>query len=432
MVLEKEFIGWVPTAGGRLSFSVIGNSDFPSRAITRNCANDTDRFVITFQRRRFVDSAAPLFLKRFIQKYFSQDGDFWFVFIASGSNCSTVSGESVSGYAYVFSEKEICRSSILPKLKRFQHAVYKDCRREVFESGLEGFESGVSADYLAKFRVVLARDGVVNMNYCSLPPREVKSKFQKLRYKINDEDGRERKSLLASQVYFFIKDITHTHQHHGRRVDAMIDVHYSEIKSAEWYSRTLRGLYKRVLQYKRDKDRKVNMSSLGLMAYIDSLVRIARSRLSYSEYRRLPVKFNDNLVASITASDDAKSARYELRRRLIDSVKTWLFGGLGLIVAVAGAARYVKNYSIDSDGISGGYILPILSSLESPAAPVAIILLIIFVSSMYEGSLPVTKWEWVQDIIRLVQAFSKPLAVTLLFVVSCSLFFAAFYLFHEI
>lgn len=426
--MEKEFVAWVPTAGGRLSFSVIGNTDFPSRAVTRNCANDEERFIVSFQRRKFVDSAAPLILKKFVQKIFNQNGDFWFVFVGSGSNCSTTTAQSIEGAIYIFSGKDISRRVVVPCLKEFQSKLKNDCSRSTFDKCSKDFESRVEEYFVVCFDFQMDRDGVTRLKYRKLSGDYPDTKLQELRQKIDHEAGNNRKLMLASQAYFFIKDITHVHQHHGRRSDALINVHYSSIDSADWYSKTLRVLYKRVLEYKRNKDRRVNVSSLGIMAYLDSFIRIAQSRLSAEERDKLPLKYNDNLVASISASDEAKQADFELRRRFVDSFKTWLLGGFGLVVAVAGVARYVKDFSLKENGISGDYIVSMLNLLDSPLWLFFVLAFVILLASLYEGSIPMRKWEWAQDVIRLVQPFKKPFAVSLLLIVAFVFMALAFYM----
>lgn len=430
--IDEGFVGWVPTAGGRLSFSVVGNSSFPSRAVTKNIANEKSRYIITFQKRKFVDSAAPFILKALAQKYFNQSGLFWFVFLASGSNCSTKSADRLSGTVYIFNEKSIWKNTISPLLKKLQNNISDNCTNFVYEKTLEEFDLFISAEYLAKFSVDLHRDGITKIRYSKSPVLEYKSKFNQLRNRINEDKSEDeaesggRQYHLASQVYFFIKDITHTHQHHSPRADAMIDIHQASVNSAHWYSRTLRGLYKRVLQYKRDRDRTVNVSSLGLMAYIDTFISIARSRLDHDEFERIPVKNNKNLVASIKASDEAKSADHDRRKRLIDSVKTWVFGVVGVLLAVAGVVRYVQGFDVSKDGIAAPYVIDFLHAVEYPFQVVTVLIFLIFLLSMYEGTIPITKWNFVHDVIRLTQSFKKQVASIILLLIAMFFMFGAY------
>ena len=56
------FDGWVPTVVGQLSFSVIGESGHPTKAIFENHSDGNDRFLISYQKRPMGDALVPLFV----------------------------------------------------------------------------------------------------------------------------------------------------------------------------------------------------------------------------------------------------------------------------------------------------------------------------------------------------------------------------------
>ena len=83
----------------------------------------------------------------------------------------------------------------------------------------------------------------------------------------NDPLSRQHvRHILAAQLFSFIRDIGHQHQHHSPRTDTIVDLH--EIQNEDdlmWRRHTLYGIYRRIISYKRRSDIERQIMSLGLL-----------------------------------------------------------------------------------------------------------------------------------------------------------------------
>ena len=78
---------------------------------------------------------------------------------------------------------------------------------------------------------------------------------------------------LASQCYYFLKDCLHKHYHHSDNSDGIIEI--TPIGSAvDWRMRTLRNLYRKVIELRRSRDERRLSSGLGVLAYAEAFRQI--------------------------------------------------------------------------------------------------------------------------------------------------------------
>src|SRR5690349_21101683 len=68
------YVGWIPTANGRLSFRHIGETRHPTPSKYANVATTRDRIVLAYQRRNLSDSV----FRTITDRVSSRSGDFWF------------------------------------------------------------------------------------------------------------------------------------------------------------------------------------------------------------------------------------------------------------------------------------------------------------------------------------------------------------------
>jgi hypothetical protein len=79
-----------------------------------------------------------------------------------------------------------------------------------------------------------------------------------------------RQHAVAGQVYSFLRNVGHRHQHHHQTTDTIVDLH--EIRNmdddVDWRLKTLYSIYRRIISFKRQRDIAVQIQSVGLIAYL--------------------------------------------------------------------------------------------------------------------------------------------------------------------
>jgi hypothetical protein len=245
------FRGWVPTITGNLSFSTIGIGRSPKKLFKKFKALDCNHYTVVVQKRRTTDALLGWF------------GDFlnW---------CSRTQGHTI----YIFfgsSSEEDGYTNItgpcieLPK-KRFQTlkcrltALNGDLTDEDFEQkfleALRAFSEAADDGAGVLSSIKLARNGAVDIEVSTSSGTIVEQK------------------LLASQVYFFLRDICHLHQHHAPTSDTILDVTDCSHEPDAWKRETLYSLYRWVIQQKRAKRVGAFLSAKGVLAYAHTFEKI--------------------------------------------------------------------------------------------------------------------------------------------------------------
>jgi len=236
-----DYCSWVPTVGGRLSFSIIGDSQHNEKTTTLNHANNDIRYLVCIQRRELLDSSIP-FLKRFLaSSLFSLKGTFEFLLIAEAPNNATIKNAMLNGVLCFFPTAsegwKNSKASIIEYIETLENNIGKEDFSKTFKNQLDTIITPVienNSSFFAQFE--LSRNGIVKINIPAdlndnnnIPPAFIESKHGE-RY-------------ASAQLFFFLKDISHVHQHHHGRTDTIIDIH-SDDDNHTWRQQTIRSLSK--------------------------------------------------------------------------------------------------------------------------------------------------------------------------------------------
>jgi len=119
----------------------------------------------------------------------------------------------------------------------------------------------------------------------------------------------QRTRELAAQHYFFIRDITHKHQHHSPSTDTIIDVYpwNQDKKNRDWQRKVLSSLYRSALIARRS--RKQNAGAAGILVYANKFIDICRTSSESPFYKKLDL---NNLIRSIKIEIEARTERHEV------------------------------------------------------------------------------------------------------------------------
>lgn len=113
------FRGWVPTISGRLSFSVFGDAQEPTKAVSANVNDDDIRFLAAYQFRDTSDALVPL-RKHLGPHVLGVDGQFFFVFIAKTEDTTASKQFILTGRALIFRRDQNWESIICPAIQQYQ------------------------------------------------------------------------------------------------------------------------------------------------------------------------------------------------------------------------------------------------------------------------------------------------------------------------
>lgn len=293
---EPAYAGWVPTITGQLSFSLIGLGGAAPDCVTANVefqdahVGHPRRRVAVVQRRvtkdlPFTFQPIPYFF-RSIAAEFILLGD-----THPAARPVIVEGEAaprldeigvLAGDILVLpnhEDKPYGERSFVRNLRERIATIGDATPRAVVGSedalvkeltAWQG-DAGRAGLKLAHFRFELYRTGEFRL-------QQVESISVELD---GDLEQNEFDAILASQVYYFVKDIAHRHYHHRRSSDNLLPLTpLSGDDDISWRRETLWSLARAVLEMRRSGKLPGHKSALGVLAYAEAfqglLARVER------------------------------------------------------------------------------------------------------------------------------------------------------------
>lgn len=355
-----NFASWVPTVSGRLSFNVIGSTKHPSKAVFGNVfdAEAEKRAILGYQRRVLHD--------RLFFRHLPFQKAYWFVFAAhtpTGEN--VVADERLVGTVYIF-DKENWKATRpladawVEELRRF------DARCGSLESKpkIESVDKALGSQAAFQIDFSLRRDGCVLFQYSEERQKNADRVKFPLR-RLNDH-GHELNishpiKVIASQAFFFLKDICHEHQHHHPFTDTVIDLlpmrnwdretqsyeSNPERKRFRWRRDIRHKLQGKIVQYKRTKTPAMLRSSQGVLAYLNAFMTLSTRRAAgLKDVGPDSHFFGDTVYKSITAGLEDLS---EEQRRRDHSASTRILAILTLVALIVGTFNVLQLYPGDRE-----------------------------------------------------------------------------------
>lgn len=390
-----KYIGWVPTVGGRLSYSVIGHSSHPTIAEIANVADDKKRRILCLQKRTLLDSALPIFKDFILENIWGLSGTFYFFMDAESSNDLSTTDQRLRDKIYLFTEKQsqfYFFDRISQKIYDIKNAINKlneqgdpidvpsvdSCYKEVNSEFLYDIEENCNCS--AEFE--LDRDGIIEVDY-------------------SFEESKSLEHLICAQLFFFIKDISHKHQHHHPKTDTILDIYNKS--NHNWQDEALRSLYKRVLDFKRSRNELVCSSALGVLSYIKSFKSVCKNK----NFALSAIRDDSNLSESIKISQD--ELRYATAQRVgfKNTLIATLLAMLGVFLMLSSLVPLVKpDIKIESDA----FAIKLVAN-EIINQPLRTLVFVLIVSLCYSTY---TYWEykigsltWFKNMTRIMQTIKS-------------------------
>lgn len=411
------FKGWIPTVTGRLSFSILGEAEHPSQAISANVCDHKIRYLITYQKRILLDSILPA-KATLARALFDLEGRFWFVCLATSSNDPEVQEDVLTGRLYIFAGREAWRGPAeqLVKSKQAflkQYTTQIDCASlySHFNSDFETFQNDLSryASFWATFN--LSRSGVSSV---AVPDNIQDSVSPDApTFPTNPELREELFGSVCAQLFFFLKDIAHHHQHHSPFTDTLVDLYSVESMDEKddfrWRCETLRMLYRSVLRFKRINDEGVVNLSRGILAYAKSFIEISKREGHHLK----PEWIMDTLEDSLLASQERLRLSIQDRIRKITTLRATILSIVGALIAFAALAGLIEgNIVTREEAPAVAAFAKFLVTQPEMVFAVCVILLIL--SGWLLRIWHTSKFEILRNTTRLVQPMPRKVTVSLL------------------
>ncbi|MDV7338182.1 hypothetical protein RYZ26_01150 [Terasakiella sp. A23] len=324
----RQYKSWVPNVTNQLSFSAIGDTKHPSQSVHQNKSTKDKRFIIVYQERDTLDMMLP-FRTRWA-KLFGIDGQMWFGCLAQAVAEGDDNQAYLEGHLFIWHNKKLWRTNALKtfttlysELRSRDDLTDDDIRYLRTEFNKASDNLPATSSFTAKFK--LQRNGEIIITHDD--SETLGGTAPNLG---QDTPKKEAKILeICSQLFFFVKDISHEHQHHNPTTDTIIDLHKDD-NDNEWCSQVLFALYRKIIRFKRNKTPDAIVKSLGTLAYATSFKKICKKKQI-----NIPDHCDDSLTASMEAAKDGILLNQGVAHRKSDNLRAWLIGGAGLIFTYA-------------------------------------------------------------------------------------------------
>jgi len=335
------FRGWIPAVSGRLSFTVFGITSNPKPAESANVADAHCRYLVAYQKRVAGDALAPYF--------YHLNDKFWFVFIATTEDDNKFPQQFLVGDAFIFSDADPWYNTVLPEILKLQEMMHSYSGE--FNGDLKQYIGTNDADLtsickqscLFNGSVKISRTGTTSITI-DWPQKDSPHTV------VLPETGGRRDYLihnLAAQLFFFLKDLGHRHQHHHPRTDTVVDLHrYDGVNDVPWRLSTLYSIYRKIIIFKRNPHIANFNNCIGLVAYARAFESISKEELKVKEDEDspLPIYYSHDMLDSIKSTQARVERDFAIRQKRSDTARTLIISITSLLVGFLGILK-LSNYT---------------------------------------------------------------------------------------
>jgi hypothetical protein len=240
-----------------------------------------------------------------------------------------------------------------------------------------------TADIVAEF--VLFRNGEVFFGVPTFRDKELDALSTEYANSRRHDLGK----WLADQCYFFLRDITHRHQHHAPSSDTILILQYRTDDDVEWRRYIIYSLYHYIIREKRFSDIKSLFQSMGVLAYCTSFRSVCEERFGKS-LPGLP-KFNDETLLQslraraeeLTADANERTADATLR---ISRAANWRLFGFALVAAVVAVLVMLVQPQVESGRSQQLKMLSEFATDNLLTIVLALVLVLVFIFGLTQSN----------------------------------------------
>ncbi|MBZ8117883.1 hypothetical protein KUD11_04410 [Roseovarius sp. LXJ103] len=228
-------------------------------------------------------------------------------------------------------------------------------------------------------------------------------KFKPVRLKkglVQDFD-KDEKSVqdYTEQAFFFLRDITHIHQHHEPESDTIIRVHKQSPRAVK---DIYFDLFRYIIRFKRFRSPENIMRASGILAYANSF------KLIQADQKQLPNDYQiENLKMSLEAAQF--ELQYEAQRQngKISLALTIVFSVFGLLLSLSALAQFAPVESQKQIVPSGILVAFTAWIAENPVWFAGFGFAIGYLSLLLAGRVKPNQYPTFENVLRLFNHSSK-------------------------
>lgn len=442
----QKYLAWIPNVRGRLSFSHIGTSNLPYD--NKNYDFKTGLSVVT-QERKLNDTSIPRFIRHLlsllsiippfsfliyliknfqsIDSLLNQKGDYVFCFIYRDAP------ESIKGSIYLIPKNRIEKQNNIGGWDSVYPTIDLLNRLNSEENNTANYDhllvSTLEKNSLCHF------DGV-EIERCGLThiPEPIIKKLPRTEQKWSKIDGLNTFDMiqteLASQAYYFIKDITHQHQHHHAKTDTILLLHkvddsISRKKNLQHFSHNvINTLYSLILKNRRNLNQLSIHSNKGILTYLKSF----KQHFCKSHKVKIKNKYFETgdqyLIESLDSAVNQQQVKRELRKSFISESSIISLTIFGILLAMSSLLTVFSNVVQRKEWMNSIELSPVFGSiakglLEYPhIALTAIVSAMLFIKILSKPNDFLLAFPITSDLYRNLYALKKHMSVSVLFCLS--------------
>lgn len=291
--MPQVFKAWVPNVSGALSFSAIGSGCYPDHPVRANIGDQKIRYLVAYQRRELIDAISPFFARR--RGYL---GEFVCLCVASSSDDPMDTSDLLQGKLFIFHDLVQWETSVQPlvvsaqeKLREFAGVMTGAALLSTsFGPTVSNLHSLLPAFSSFFIDFSLTRSGIASLSI----PDDYEAHISPSApiFPTDTLQRQHAERVVCSQLFFFLKDLCHNHQHHDPKADTIVDIHPANGNDLEWRAKVLRVLYRKIIEFKRNSRGASFHSSLGILLYAKSFRGITFREMK----KELPPVIQDELL----------------------------------------------------------------------------------------------------------------------------------------
>jgi hypothetical protein len=214
--------------------------------------------------------------------------------------------------------------------------------------------------------------------------------------------------IIAAQFYYFVRDITHTHQHHHRETDTILSVQKSA-NDVDWRKNVLFSLYNHIIARKRAIDLIESVDSLGILAYARAFYTTSETRLKLRDLWEIhkpnfPTFTDEPLIASINAT--IRKLENEQRADQARHQEQWhkKIGWIAIALAIMTLLYEFGGHEAIENARMACYVKVARTHLFG----VFSLLIPVFIFwPIVRGKIDIRRWHFVRTAVRVAVAFPR-------------------------
>lgn len=339
----RVFRGWVPSITGRLSFSVIGGDD-GRRTKAANLSDFEQRFLLAYERRNTSDSIIfDLFPKRLgnlaqrlAAKFKAPAGKMDFVIAARSVSSGGEKFEALSGALFAFApggaweKRKFAFSELRKNLNNAGSSDLASIRPVGHHTIRTAIRLGQKeADIFCLFR--LERTGELRLVFSQGLQKQAQAPIFP-----GTTPKKDMVHDAISQLYFFLKDISHKHYHHSGRSDTTIDI-LEDAESKIWRREILYSLFRKIVSLRRHGTIYCLNQAQGILAYAKAFQDIFGEKYRFVPIvPRLPSYTTEPLIRSLISNKGEQNSSDEKKKSFLNRAQTLFFGTAALVISLTG------------------------------------------------------------------------------------------------